>query len=223
MALRQGLVQLCRRGLAVPQVQRDAARALTTSNSMWQTTAERAGQAAGLQNEGKQSGWGQTRIHEVLEDKADSAGAWLWVSKDDFVIDAVRKMTKGKVGSLLVFDPEKISFEDQSAIKSATSDAVVGIVTERDYLTKVVVVGKSSSTLHVAEIMTPQSKLMTMSPYNSVLEAMALMMDKNIRHVPVVDRNQYLGMISIRDVVGTMVQEHREEVGRLHEYIQGSY
>jgi len=100
---------------------------------------------------------------------------------------------------------------------------VVGIVTERDYLTKVVVVGKSSSTLHVAEIMTPQSKLMTMSPYNSVLEAMALMMDKNIRHVPVVDRNQYLGMISIRDVVGTMVQEHREEVGRLHEYIQGSY
>ena len=46
--------------------------------------------------------------------------------------------------------------------------------------------GKSSSTLHVAEIMTPQSKLMTMSPYSSVLEAMALMMDKNIRHVPVV-------------------------------------
>ena len=58
-----------------------------------------------------------------------------------------------------------------------------------DYLTKVVVVGKSSSTLHVAEIMTPQSKLMTMSPYNSVLEAMALMMDKNIRHVPVVGSN----------------------------------
>lgn len=46
--------------------------------------------------------------------------------------------------------------------------------------------GKSSSTLKVADIMTPQSKLMTMSPYSSVLEAMALMMDKNIRHVPVV-------------------------------------
>lgn len=55
-----------------------------------------------------------------------------------------------------------------------------------DYLTKVVVLGKSSSSLHVREIMTPQSKLMTVSPNQSVLEVMSLMIDNNFRHVPVV-------------------------------------
>ncbi|KAK9806943.1 hypothetical protein WJX72_008229 [[Myrmecia] bisecta] len=179
---------------------------------------------AGEKHTSKQ-GWGQTKVYDVLEDKHEDQGNWLWCSKDDYVIDAVRKMTKGNVGSLLVFDPSKIRYgtDEATKLKKVEGDAVVGIVTERDYLTKVVVVGKNSSSLHVKEIMTPQSKLRTVSPQSSVLEVMTLMMDYNFRHVPVVHEGNYLGMISIRDVVNTMVQEHREEVGRLHEYIQGSY
>jgi CBS domain-containing protein len=159
----------------------------------------------------------------VLEEKRQDSGAWLWCSKDDLVIDAVKKMTKGNVGSLLVFDPEKINIDQHKKMQAADSGAVVGIITERDYLTKVVVLGKSSSSLHVREIMTPQNKLMTISPNQSVLEVMSMMIDNNFRHVPVVHQGQYLGMISIRDVVNVMVQEHREEIGRLNEYIQGSY
>ena len=138
-------------------------------------------------------------------------------------------MTKGNVGSLLVFDPSKITIDQP--IKEASGEAVVGIVTERgmrtamlpchhigspaqsswheappclhpsqwevplsvpgfpvwcaDYLTKVVVLGKSSSELPVSDIMTPQSKLMTVSPQQSVVDVMTLMTDNNFRHVPV--------------------------------------
>lgn len=139
------------------------------------------------------------------------------------MIDAIRKMAKGNVGSLLVFDPAKIDFATDDKVKSAAGDAVVGIITERDYLTKVVVKGKSSTNVHVKDVMTPAARLMTVTPNHSVLEVMEMMNDNNFRHVPVVNAGMYLGMVSIRDVVSIMVQEHREEVGRLHEYIQGSY
>jgi len=52
---------------------------------------------------------------------------------------------------------------------------------------------------------------------------MGLMVENNIRHVPVIEEGSFLGMVSIKDVVATMLEEHREEVGRLHEYISGSY
>lgn len=167
-------------------------------------------------------GWGQTRVAELLESKGSDRGAWLWCSKDDFVIEAVRKMTQGNVGSLLVFDPAKARAAGSGGAM-APGDAVVGIVTERDYLTKVVVQGKQSSSLHVREIMTARSKLLTVPPQSSVVDVMGLMVENNIRHVPVVEGGSFLGMVSIRDVVTTMLEEHREEVGRLHEYISGSY
>ena len=71
--------------------------------------------------------------------------------------------------------------------------------------------------------MTARSKLLTVPPAASVTDVMALMTEHNIRHVPVVDGGQFLGMVSIRDVVTTLVEEHREEVGRLQEYIAGGY
>lgn len=139
-------------------------------------------------------------------------------------------MTRGNVGSLLVFDPSKIDLapSEASKMRSAHEDAVVGIITERggglphtqsaprlciggsrfaledrfptlmqwcradheryraDYLTKIVVVGKSSSNTKVTEIMTPQSKMMTVPPTHSVINVMELMMKHNFRHVPVV-------------------------------------
>lgn len=92
-----------------------------------------------------------------------------------------------------------------------------------DYLTKVVVQGKQSTALDVSEIMTSRSKLLTVPPTASVVDVMGVMTEANIRHVPVVDGGQFLGMVSIRDVVTTLVEEHREEVGRLQEYIAGGY
>lgn len=133
-------------------------------------------------------------------------------------------MTHANVGSLLVFDPSKVSVQDRGA-KSHAKDAVVGIFTERDYLTKVVVKGRNSSNTKISEIMTPSKSLVTVTPQHSVLDVMELMVEKNFRHVPVVDGDSgtMSGMVSIRDVVHVMLKEHREEVGRLNEYIQGTF
>lgn len=92
-----------------------------------------------------------------------------------------------------------------------------------DYLTKVVVKGKNSSNTKVSEIMTPSKSLITVTPKHSVLDVMELMVEKNFRHVPVVDSSSMTGMVSIKDVVQVMLKEHREEVGRLNEYIQGTF
>jgi CBS domain-containing protein len=213
-----GLLQPARERLAT-----DLPR-LVVAPRAFSSAAQPAEQPAGEAATAKQ-GWGQTTIMDILKAKVPHDGAWLWCSKDDMVIDAVRKMTKGNVGSLLVFDPSKLRLEsgEGSDLRSASSEAVVGIVTERDYLTKVVVSGKSSKELKVSEIMTREEVLKTVSPSDTVLAAMELMIDFNFRHVPVVDNGSYLGMISIRDAVRTMVVEHREEVDKLHEYIQGSY
>lgn len=168
------------------------------------------------------SGWGSTTVGEVLKAKMEDSGAWLWCAKDDWVIDAVRKMTHANVGSLLVFDPSKVAAPLKPT--DTSSDAVVGIITERDYLTKVVVKGKNSSNTKVADIMTPSEKLVTVTPRHSVLDVMTLMVERNFRHVPVIgEGNAMAGMVSIRDVVYVMLKEHREEVGRLQEYIQGTF
>ncbi len=131
-------------------------------------------------------------------------------------------MTKGSVGSLLVFDASKIGTDGKPS-----EEAVVGIITERgmragvvrgcekyshnanpqhpthtDYLTKMVVQGKSSLNTKVEEIMThgANGKLITASPNDTVVEVMEDMVDKSIRHVPVVDTDgTMVGMVSMRD------------------------
>ena len=92
-----------------------------------------------------------------------------------------------------------------------------------DYLTKVAVTGRASTALTVGDIMTSQSRLLTAAPEASVVEVMTTMVAHNIRHVPVVSGGAFLGMLSMRDVVSTVVDEHNEEVGRLQDYIQGGY
>lgn len=80
-------------------------------------------------------GWGQTLISDVLQLKQDQ-GKWLFCSKDDTVFSAVMKMAKANCGSLLVFDASKIDTTADNKF-SPRADAVCGIITERDYLTKV--------------------------------------------------------------------------------------
>jgi len=169
-----------------------------------------------------EKGWGQTKIRDLLAWKRDQ-GQWLFCCKDDLVFDAVKKMADANVGSLVVFDPSRITVEGKGKITSAPGDAVVGIITERDYLRKMVVEGRSSKETLVSEIMTPESKLMTCGLGNSVVETMQIMADKNVRHLPVVDKNRMMGMVSIRDTVKVMVMEHRQEMDQMQQYIQGTY
>lgn len=159
----------------------------------------------------EESGFESSTVADILKSKGKSAdGSWLWCTTDDSVYDAVKSMTQHNVGALVVVKPG----EDKS---------IAGIVTERDYLRKIIVQGRSSKSTKVGDIMTEENKLITVKPDTRVLQAMQLMTDKRIRHIPVISGAQMMGMVSIGDVVRAVVSEHKEELNRLNAFIQGGY
>ncbi|GAB2291876.1 CBS domain-containing protein cbsx3, mitochondrial [Dionaea muscipula] len=152
-----------------------------------------------------------TTIADILKAKGKSAdGSWLWCTTDDTVYDAVKSMTQHNVGALMV-------------VKPGEQKALAGIISERDYLRKIIVQGRSSKSTKVGDIMTEENKLITVTPGTKVLQAMQLMTDNRIRHIPVIDGKEMIGMVSIGDVVRAVVIEHRDELDRLNAYIHGSY
>uniref|UniRef100_A0A2P2LH05 CBS domain-containing protein CBSX3 n=1 Tax=Rhizophora mucronata TaxID=61149 RepID=A0A2P2LH05_RHIMU len=159
----------------------------------------------------QEQGFGSTTIADIMRAKGKGAdGSWLWCTTDDTVYDAVKSMTHHNVGALVV-------------VKFGEQESIAGIVTERDYLRKIIVQGRSSKSTKVGDIMTEENKLITVTPSTKVLLAMQLMTDNRIRHIPVVDNSKMIGMVSIGDVVRAVVSEHREELDRLNAYIQGGY
>uniref|UniRef100_A0A5B7ANU3 CBS domain-containing protein n=1 Tax=Davidia involucrata TaxID=16924 RepID=A0A5B7ANU3_DAVIN len=159
----------------------------------------------------EEHGFESTTISDILKGKGKSAdGSWLWCTTDDSVYDAVKSMTQHNVGALVV-------------VKPGEQKSIAGIITERDYLRKIIVQGRSSKSTKVGDIMTEENKLITVTPDTKVLKAMELMTDNRIRHIPVVDDREMIGMVSIGDVVRAVVTEHREELDRLNAYIQGGY
>ncbi|KAK3039851.1 hypothetical protein RJ639_028244 [Escallonia herrerae] len=159
----------------------------------------------------EEHGFESTTISDILKGKGKSAdGSWLWCTTDDTVYDAVKSMTQHNVGALVV-------------VKPGEQKAIAGIITERDYLRKIIVQGRSSKSTKVGDIMTEENKLITVTPDTKVLKAMQLMTDNRIRHIPVIDNNGMLGMVSIGDVVRAVVSEHRDELNRLNAFIQGGY
>ncbi|XBI73368.1 CBS domain-containing protein CBSX3, mitochondrial-like [Triticum urartu] len=159
----------------------------------------------------EESGFESSTVADILKSKGKSAdGSWLWCTTDDSVYDAVKSMTQHNVGALVVVKPG----EDKS---------IAGIVTERDYLRKIIVQGRSSKSTKVGDIMTEENKLITVKPETRVLKAMQLMTEKRIRHIPVISGTEMMGMVSIGDVVRAVVSEHKEELNRLNAYIQGGY
>ncbi|KAL1541008.1 CBS domain-containing protein cbsx3, mitochondrial [Salvia divinorum] len=159
----------------------------------------------------EEHGFESTKISDVLTAKGKGAdGSWLWCTTDDSVYDAVKSMTQHNVGALVV-------------VKPGEQKSIAGIITERDYLRKIIVQGRSSKSTKVGDIMTEENKLITVTPDTKVLKAMQLMTDNRIRHIPVVDNGGMMGMVSIGDVVRAVVREHREELNRLNAYIQGAY
>lgn len=159
----------------------------------------------------EEHGFESTTIADILTAKGENAnGSWLWCKTDDTVYDAVKSMTQHNVGALLV-------------VKSGEQKSIAGIVTERDYLRKMIVQGRSSRTTKVGDIMTEENKLITVTADTQVLKAMELMTDNRIRHIPVVNESGMIGMVSIGDVVRAVVGEHRDELNRLNEFIKGGY
>lgn len=114
----------------------------------------------------------------------------LSVPPDFSVIEAIDIMREAKVGALLVMKEEKF----------------VGIVTERDYAWKVELEGKAAARTHVWEIMTPAEKVITVTRFTTLEEALVRMDENHIRHLPVIEGGKLLGIISIRDVMSGIVK-----------------
>lgn len=122
---------------------------------------------------------------------------------DASVLDAIKLMADRSVGSLLVMD----------------GDQLEGIVTERDYARKVIIKGRASDSTQVGEIMT--TSIFTATSEKTVRECMAVMSEKRIRHLPIVDDGKVSGMISIGDLVQAIIAEQQEEIEHLEHYISG--
>jgi CBS domain-containing protein len=123
------------------------------------------------------------------------------VGPNDTVYDALHLMADKNIGALLV----------------QSGDTVEGIFSERDYARKVILLGKSSSQTLVREIMT--THVICVAPDWTVDQCMALMTEKRIRHLPVMDQDRLIGVISIGDVVRAVVDEQQFTISSLQRYI----
>lgn len=119
------------------------------------------------------------------------------------VWDAIKLMTDKGVGALLVTE----------------GDNLVGIISERDYMRKVALMGRASQTTAVNEIMTPNPFAVTLDESTEV--CMELMSEKRIRHLPVLANNKPIGMLSIRDLLENIMVEQKHLIEQLEQYIRG--
>jgi CBS domain-containing protein len=139
-------------------------------------------------------------IRHLLEEK----GRTVWTIRPDAtVFDAVAKMADKDVGSLVVMDGEKM----------------VGIITERHYSRNVVLKGKTSPTTLVGEIM--DTNRIHVRPEQSVELCMALMIEKRVRHLPVVEDTKVIGIVSIGDLLKHIISKKEFAIDQLEHYIQG--
>jgi len=126
----------------------------------------------------------------------------LWhVRPEDTVFDALKLLAEHEVGALMVMEHGKL----------------VGVVSERDYTRKIALQGRSSKDTRVAEIMTRD--VIVVSPQTRTRECMALMSRRKIRHLPVLDGDTVLGMISIRDIMDDIITDHELTISQLQSYI----
>ncbi|MEE9616898.1 MAG: CBS domain-containing protein [Anaerolineae bacterium] len=139
-------------------------------------------------------------VKEILQVK----GYDTWsVAPDVPVYDALKLMADKNVGAVLVIDAGNL----------------VGIMSERDYARKVILKGKSSKEILVREIMT--EKVLCVRPDQTIKECMVLMTDKRVRHLPILEDDRLIGVISIGDVVNSIISEQEYVIERLGAYIWG--
>ncbi len=140
------------------------------------------------------------KVAQILKAKGDSVQT---ISKDASVAEAIRILAEKRIGSVIVMDGEK----------------VVGIFTERDFVRKIGQPGKDSQAVKIAEVMT--ADLITVNLIQSVNECMALMTENCIRHLPVMDGEKLVGIVSIGDVLKDLIEELQFMVKQMEYYIQG--
>lgn len=138
-------------------------------------------------------------VSELLKSRP---GTLRIVRPDASVFEALGLLAEFEVGALVVMDGERMA----------------GIVSERDYTRKVALAGRSSKDTRVAEIMT--ANVFVVSPSTRTRDCMALMREKRIRHLPVVDGGRVLGMLSIRDLLDDIIADHEITIAQLESYIQ---
>ncbi len=139
-----------------------------------------------------------------VSDILNYKGTQVWsVSPDTTVFDAIQMMAEKNVGALLVTEGEKL----------------VGIISERDYTRKVILKGKSSKQTEVAEILTGQ--VIQVTPSQTIEECMRLMTDHHIRHLPVLEDDKLVGIVSIGDLVNWIISAQSSTISQLETYITG--
>lgn len=139
-----------------------------------------------------------TTVRHLLERKGRSIYA---VEPEDPVLEAIRLMADHRVGALLVMK----------------ADELQGIVSERDYARKVILMGRSSADTPVSQIMS--SPVLTVTLKQTVQECMQLMTERRLRHLPVLDEGKVIGMISIGDLVAAVIEEQKQTIEQLESYI----
>lgn len=140
----------------------------------------------------------------LVKNILDSKGTDIWcIGSEDSVLDAIKMMADRRIGALLVIDDENLT----------------GIISERDYARKVILKGRSSENTKVSEIMS--SDLICMSPDDSVENCMAIMTEKHIRHLPIIRDEKVVGMVSIGDLVKSIIEEQTYTIKQLEMYITG--
>lgn len=142
------------------------------------------------------------RVSSILANK----GSAIWsVSPEATVYEALKLLAEKDVGALLAISEGKLA----------------GVFSERDYARKVALRGKSSRDVRVAEIMT--TPVITVTPEHSIEECMRLVTEHRIRHLPVLDGGQLVGVVSIGDLVNAIISAQADTIQHLSNYIAGDY
>jgi CBS domain-containing protein len=140
------------------------------------------------------------KVKDILETK----GRVVWsIEPGASVYDAMKLMADKGIGALLVMEGPKL----------------VGIISERDYARKIILQGRASRSTEVREIMT--TRVVYTEPERNIEECMALMTEKRIRHLPVIEADQVSGIISIGDLVKAIIAEQKFIIEQLERYISG--
>lgn len=127
------------------------------------------------------------------------------VRSDQTVIEALELMAAKNIGAVMVID----------------DDRLVGIFSERDYARKGIIQGRKAKSTPISEVMT--SGVYTIEPTQTLEDCMATMSSKHIRHLPVVDGDRVVGLVSVSDIVAAIIREQAHRIQSLESYISGSY
>ncbi|MEN8547955.1 CBS domain-containing protein [Acinetobacter soli] len=142
-----------------------------------------------------------TNVAQVLHEKREHTV--YTISPDATVLEAITLMAEKGIGALVVIE----------------NDAVTGILSERDYMRKITLMERSSDNTLVSEIMT--AKVFTVDKSFSVEDCLQLMTDRHLRHLPVVENGKLQGLISIGDLVKAAMEDQRQLIVQLKQYISG--